>query len=89
MPRPIFKRALFFMRAKIQALEIIFSTPSIQRSIRWSCMRESTECCSAITACFASVSPDAVYYTVVGNAVKVWRVLDLRRDPKWIAEQFA
>jgi len=33
--------------------------------------------------------PYAVYYTVVGNAVKVWRVLDLRRDPKWIAEQFA
>ena len=33
--------------------------------------------------------PYAVYYTVVGNAVKVWRVLDLRRDPNWIAEQFA
>ena len=33
--------------------------------------------------------PYTVYYTVVGNAVKVWRVLDLRRDPNWIAEQFA
>ena len=33
--------------------------------------------------------PYAVYYTFVGNVVKVWRVLDLRRDPKWIAEQFA
>jgi len=31
LPRPIFKRALFFMRAKIQALEIIFSTPSSQQ----------------------------------------------------------
>ena len=33
--------------------------------------------------------PYAVYYTVGGNAVKGWRVLDVRRDPNWIAEQFA
>ena len=32
--------------------------------------------------------PYAVYYTVADRAVMVWRVLDLRRDPKWIAKQF-
>ena len=27
--------------------------------------------------------PCAVYYTVDEEAVKVWRILDLRRDPEW------
>lgn len=32
--------------------------------------------------------PYAVYYSVGGMTVSVWRVLDLRRDPAWIANQF-
>jgi hypothetical protein len=32
--------------------------------------------------------PYAVYYSVDGMTVSVWRVLDLRRDPTWIANQF-
>ena len=32
--------------------------------------------------------PYAVYYSVDGMTVSVWRVLDLRRDPAWIANQF-
>lgn len=32
--------------------------------------------------------PYAVYYSVDGITVSVWRVLDLRRDPTWIANQF-
>lgn len=31
--------------------------------------------------------PYAIYYTMAGNEVKVWRVLDCRRDPRWIAKQ--
>lgn len=27
--------------------------------------------------------PCAIYYTVEKNTVKVWRILDLRRDPAW------
>jgi plasmid stabilization system protein ParE len=27
--------------------------------------------------------PCAVYYTIEDEAVKIWRVLDLRRDPAW------
>jgi plasmid stabilization system protein ParE len=32
--------------------------------------------------------PYAVYYSVDGMTVSVWRVLDLRRDPHWIVKQF-
>ncbi len=32
--------------------------------------------------------PYAIYYTIHGETVFVWRVLDLRRDPSWIASQF-
>jgi len=31
--------------------------------------------------------PYAIYYSVDRDVVSVWRVLDLRRDPTWIAEQ--
>ena len=27
--------------------------------------------------------PCAIYYTVDEDAVKIWRILDLRRDPAW------
>ncbi len=27
--------------------------------------------------------PHAIYYTVDSDAVRVWRILDLRRDPAW------
>jgi hypothetical protein len=33
--------------------------------------------------------PFAIYYKTNGDNVFVWRVLDLRRDPDWIAEQFS
>lgn len=32
--------------------------------------------------------PYAVYYSVSGGTISVWRVLDLRRDPSWITGQF-
>jgi hypothetical protein len=32
--------------------------------------------------------PYAVYYSVDGMTVSVWRVLDLRRAPTWITNQF-
>ena len=32
--------------------------------------------------------PYAVYYSVDGMKASVWRVLDLRRDPTWITNQF-
>ena len=31
--------------------------------------------------------PYAIYYRVDGDLVSVWRVLDCRRDPKWIQRQ--
>lgn len=31
--------------------------------------------------------PYAVYYTHFGDEVKVWRVLDCRRNPQWIQTQ--
>ena len=31
--------------------------------------------------------PFAIYYSMDGDAISVWRVLDLRRDPTWIAAQ--
>ena len=31
--------------------------------------------------------PYAVYYTIEGDEVSVWRILDCRRDPRWIAKQ--
>ena len=31
--------------------------------------------------------PYAVYYSMDSDAISVWRVLDLRRDPTWIADQ--
>ena len=33
--------------------------------------------------------PYSVYYRIEGNIVKVWRVLDNRRDPAWIEQQLA
>lgn len=32
--------------------------------------------------------PYAIYYGVGDDEISVWRVLDLRRDPTWIADQF-
>ncbi len=31
--------------------------------------------------------PYAVYYRIAGDEVQVWRVLDCRRDPRWIRKQ--
>jgi hypothetical protein len=31
--------------------------------------------------------PFAIYYTVETDAVRVWRVLDLRRDPVWLRHE--
>ena len=31
--------------------------------------------------------PYAVYYDVTGGAIRVWRVLDCRRNPQWIRRQ--
>lgn len=31
--------------------------------------------------------PYAIYYNMGDDIVSVWRVLDLRRDPTWIADQ--
>ena len=33
--------------------------------------------------------PYAIYYTLDGEAILVWRVLDLRRDPIWIKHQLS
>jgi hypothetical protein len=33
--------------------------------------------------------PFAIYYTVEGEDIAVWRVLDCRRDPKWIRKQLS
>ena len=34
----------------------------------------------------SKVFPYAVYYTMQGNDVVVWAVIDCRRDPEWIRE---
>lgn len=31
--------------------------------------------------------PYAIYYKVAGEEVQVWRVLDCRRNPRWIRKQ--
>jgi plasmid stabilization system protein ParE len=31
--------------------------------------------------------PYAIYYTMAGDEVQVWRVLDCRRDPRWVGNQ--
>jgi len=31
--------------------------------------------------------PFAIYYKLTGDRISVWRVLDCRRDPKWIRSQ--
>lgn len=31
--------------------------------------------------------PYAIYYSMTGDSVSVWRILDCRRNPGWIAEQ--
>ena len=31
--------------------------------------------------------PFAVYYDLSGDEIRVWRVLDCRRDPRWIRSQ--
>ena len=31
--------------------------------------------------------PYAIYYRITGEEVQVWRVLDCRRDPRWIRQQ--
>lgn len=31
--------------------------------------------------------PYAVYYKVKGDEIRVWRVLDCRRNPRWISTQ--
>ncbi len=33
------------------------------------------------------VFPYAIYYTVAGNEVVVWAVVDCRRSPEWIRER--
>jgi len=36
---------------------------------------------------FAKRFPYAIYYRITGDEVQVWRVLDCRRDPRWIRQQ--
>jgi plasmid stabilization system protein ParE len=31
--------------------------------------------------------PYAVYYRITGDEIQVWRVLDCRRDPRWIRKE--
>lgn len=31
--------------------------------------------------------PYAIYYTVNAEVVRVWRILDIRRDPLWLRQQ--
>lgn len=31
--------------------------------------------------------PYAIYYTLADGEVRVWRVLDCRRDPRWVSAQ--
>jgi plasmid stabilization system protein ParE len=31
--------------------------------------------------------PYAVYYQITGNEIQIWRILDCRRNPKWIRKQ--
>jgi len=33
--------------------------------------------------------PYAIYYQVESDEIQVWRILDCRRDPKWIRKQLA
>jgi plasmid stabilization system protein ParE len=33
--------------------------------------------------------PYAIYYRVAGDEVQVWRILDCRRDPRWIRKQIS
>lgn len=33
--------------------------------------------------------PFAVYYTVNGDEIQIWRVLDCRRNPRWIRDQLS
>jgi len=35
----------------------------------------------------SKVFPYSIYYKVEGDTVNVWRVLDCRRDPRWIERQ--
>ena len=31
--------------------------------------------------------PYAIYYRIVGDVIQIWRVLDCRRNPRWIKDQ--
>ena len=31
--------------------------------------------------------PFAIYYAMTGDEIAIWRILDCRRDPQWIARQ--
>jgi plasmid stabilization system protein ParE len=33
--------------------------------------------------------PFAIYYKIEGDQVAIWRVLDCRRDPRWIEKQLS
>jgi plasmid stabilization system protein ParE len=34
------------------------------------------------------IFPYGIFYTVEDDLVTIWAVIDLRRDPKWIRDQF-
>jgi len=36
---------------------------------------------------FSRRFPYAIYYRIASDEVQVWRVLDCRRDPRWIRQQ--
>jgi len=61
-----------------------FSIVCFPRSIRWCSMPGSIVCNSVTIVCSQSVSLYAVYYRVAENEAVVHRVLDCRRDPRWI-----
>jgi plasmid stabilization system protein ParE len=31
--------------------------------------------------------PFAIYYRIEGKQIRVWRILDCRRDPRWVRKQ--
>ena len=42
-----------------------------------------------ITDVLATDFPCAIYYTVDEETVRIWRVLDLRRDPAWRRDELS
>ena len=79
--------AFAFMSGKAAALVGIFSNHLTLTLNRFDSMRARIDAYFGYHRMLSKRFPFAIYYDLHKDEIRVWRVLDCRRDPRWLKLQ--